>query len=71
MHYNIVAFNNTLPRGRREQTTDQKVYTICKNVKFIEIHYSIIRNHHEECLQISTKMSSIGFVIPEITHEML
>ena len=29
-----------------------------------------IWNHHEKCIEISTNMPSIGFVIPEITCEI-
>ena len=52
------------------QTTGPNLTKFLKNVKIIESHYHI-RNHHEKCIQISTNMPSIGFVIPEITREML
>ena len=32
---------------------------------------TIFWNHQEKCIQISTNMSSIGLVVPEITCEML
>ena len=48
----------------------QKCNTFCKNVKIVEFH-DYIWNHHKKCIQISTNMPSIGFVIPEITCEML
>ena len=37
----------------------------------VEFHYHFIRIHHDKCIQISTKMPSIGLVIPEITCEIL
>ena len=58
-----------LPCGRREQTTAPKFH-ICTRVKMIALHY-IIWNHHGKCIQISTNMPCIGFVMSEIAFEML
>ena len=41
----------------------------CQNYGILWLAY--IWNHHEECIQISTNMSSIGLVIPEITCDIL
>ena len=41
-----------------------------KNVNIVEFHYHIW-NHREKSIHISTNISSIGLVIPEITCEML
>ena len=48
----------------------KKFTNFVKNIKIVEFHYHI-RNHREKCIQISTSIPSIGFVIPEITCEML
>ena len=48
----------------------KNVTKLVKNVEIVEFH-DHIWNHNEKCIQISTNMSSIGLVIPEITCEML
>ena len=70
LHFNGLWLQH-LPRGSRVQTTGQKVYKFGKkSVKIVEFYYNI-RNHHEKCIQISSNLPSIGFVIPVITCEML
>ena len=54
------------------QTTGQKINKICKKCRhFIVEFHDHIWNHHEKSIEISTNMPGIGFVIPEITCEML
>ena len=48
----------------------KKLTEFVKIVKIVEFHYHI-RNHDEKCIQISTNIPSIGFLIPEIISEML
>ena len=43
----------------------KNVKNVVKNVNIVGFH-DHIWNHHEKCIQISTNMPSIGFVIPEI-----
>ena len=53
------------PRGKREQTTgNKKCQHLCNFMP-------IIIDHHEKCIQISTYMPAIGFVIREIAFERL
>ena len=57
-----ISSQNTLPRGRHEQTTGPTFHKMLKNIKIIEYHYHIW-NHHGKCIRISTNMLGIGFLI--------
>ena len=62
-HYKVLYFS----RGRlNKQTTSWTFYKSSKNSKFLNL-VTIIWNHHEKCIQISTNMPDIGLEICEIS----
>ena len=56
---------NTLPRGRREQTTALKITNVSKMQGFRDY----IWNQNKKCSQISTNMPGIGPVVCETGFE--